>query len=221
MDERLITIIKEPHFAFFTFDKEDGSLGYTLVWCEYKLYSSCESEVGTQIRIRSARNEVDMVHCSFPDRFRLQPWLIPIDTDALRRLIEDEMARYGFDKARARNDVFNTLKKDIDNPLIMRDVRAALDYEPGNSLDVDVCHLPFSVRLINILRDADINTLGDLLRVNKISFVELNGLGKKCLDEIKNFYAANGYDFGSEFLEWDKDRGWPRRGKWYLPKKQQ
>lgn len=216
MDERLITIIKEPHFAFSTFDKEDGSLGYTLTWCEYKLFSY----IGTQIRICSAIDEKEMVRCSFPSKFKFHPWTLPIDTDVLRRLIEDEMARYGFDKARARNEVFDTLKKDIDNPLIMRDVRAALDYEQGNSLDVDVCHLPFSVRLINILRDADINTLGDLLRVNKISFVELNGLGKKCLDEIKNFYAANGYDFGNEFLEWDKDRDW-RHSKWYLPKKQQ
>lgn len=215
MDERLITIIKEPHFAFSTFDKEDGSLGYTLAWCEYKLYSSCESEVGTQIRIRSARNEADMVHCSFPDRFRLQPWLIPIDADALRRLIEDEMARYGFDKARARNEVFDILKKDIDNDLITKDVRDALNSGTDYVTDVDVCHLPFSVRLINVLRNADINTLGDLLRVNKISLFELNGLGKKCLDEIKDFYAANGYDFGTEFLEWERGRGH------YLPKKQQ
>ena len=120
--------------------------------------------------------------------------------------------------AKARSVVFNILKKDIDNPLITKDVRDVLNGGIDDIVDVDVCRLPFSVRLINILRDADINTLGDLLRVNKISFVELNGLGKKCLDEIKNFYAANGYDFGSEFLEWDKDRGWPRRGKWYLPK---
>ena len=88
-------------------------------------------------------------------------------------------------------------------------------------VDVDVCRLPFSVRLINVLRNADINTLGDLLRVNKISLIELNGLGKKCLDEIKDYYAANGYEFGTEYLQYDESRGWPLGGKWYLPKKQQ
>lgn len=215
MDERLITIIKEPHLAFSTFKREDGYKVYTLSWCKYKVLSAEEIDVGTRIRIRSAQDDIELTWRAFPDDFLFAPWLVPIDSEILQTFIKDEMRSHGYDMAKARSVVFNILKKDIDNPLITKDVRDALNSGIDDIVDVDVCRLPFSVRLINVLRNADINTLGDLLRVNKISLIELNGLGKKCLDEIKNFYAANGYDFGTEFLEWERGRGH------YLPKKQQ
>lgn len=215
MDERLITIIKDPHLAFSTFKREDGYKVYTLSWCKYKVLSAEEIDVGTRIRIRSAQDDIELTWRAFPDDFLFAPWLVPIDSEILQTFIKDEMRSHGYDMAKARSVVFNILKKDIDNPLITKDVRDALNSGIDDIVDVDVCRLPFSVRLINVLRNADINTLGDLLRVNKISLIELNGLGKKCLDEIKNFYAANGYDFGTEFLEWERGRGH------YLPKKQQ
>ena len=109
------------------------------------------------------------------------------------------------------NDALNIIRGQMDADRLADGIMSG---SSNYDLNIDVCHLPFSVRLINVLRNADINTLGDLLRVNKISLFELNGLGKKCLDEIKDFYAANGYDFGTEFLEWERGRGH------YLPKKQ-
>lgn len=215
MAEKLISIIKDPHLAFSTFKREDGYKVYTLSWCKYKVLSAEEIDVGTRIRIRSAQDDIELTWRAFPDDFLFAPWLVPIDSEILQTFIKDEMRSHGYDMAKARNVVFNILKKDIDNPLITKDVRDALNSGVDDIVDVDVCRLPFSVRLINVLRNADINTLGDLLRVNKISLIELNGLGKKCLDEIKDYYAANGYDFGTEFLEWE-------RGRWhYLPKKQQ
>ena len=215
MAEKLISIIKDPHLAFSTFKREDGYKVYTLSWCKYKVLSAEEIDVGTRIRIRSAQDDIELTWRAFPDDFLFSPWLVPIDSEILQTFIKDEMRSHGYDMAKARNVVFNILKKDIDNPLITKDVRDALNSGIDDIVDVDVCRLPFSVRLINVLRNADINTLGDLLRVNKISLIELNGLGKKCLDEIKDYYAANGYDFGTEFLEWERGRGH------YLPKKQQ
>lgn len=215
MAEKLISIIKDPHLAFSTFKREDGYKVYTLSWCKYKVLSAEEIDVGTRIRIRSAQDDIELTWRAFPDDFLFAPWLVPIDSEILQTFIKDEMRSHGYDMAKARNVVFNILKKDIDNPLITKDVRDALNSGIDDIVDVDVCRLPFSVRLINVLRNADINTLGDLLRVNKISLIELNGLGKKCLDEIKDYYAANGYDFGTEFLEWERGRGH------YLPKKQQ
>lgn len=215
MAEKLISIIKDPHLAFHTFKREDGYKVYTLSWCKYKVLSAEEIDVGTRIRIRSAQDDIELTWRAFPDDFIFAPWLVPIDSEILQTFIKDEMRSHGYDMAKARNVVFNILKKDIDNPLITKDVRDALNSGIDDIVDVDVCRLPFSVRLINVLRNADINTLGDLLRVNKISLIELNGLGKKCLDEIKDYYAANGYDFGTEFLEWERGRGH------YLPKKQQ
>ena len=215
MAEKLISIIKDPHLAFYTYKREDGYKVYTLSWCKYKVLSAEEIDVGTRIRIRSAQDDIELTWRAFPDDFLFAPWLVPIDSEILQTFIKDEMRSHGYDMAKARNVVFNILKKGIDNPLITKDVRDALSSEIDDIVDVDVCRLPFSVRLINVLRNADINTLGDLLRVNKISLIELNGLGKKCLDEIKDYYAANGYDFGTEFLEWEMGRGH------YLPKKQQ
>ena len=161
-----------------------------------------------------------MVRCSYPSKFKFHPWALPIDTNVLRRLIEDEMARYGFDKARARNEVFDILKKDIDNPLITKDVRDALNSGTDYVADAPIHTLPFSVRLINCLHSADIDTIGDLLRVSKASLMKIRCLGKKSLCEIKDYYAINGYEFGTEYLQYDESRDW-RHSKWYLPKKQQ
>lgn len=221
MAEKLISIIKDPHLAFSTFKREDGYKVYTLSWCKYKVLSAEEIDVGTRIRIRSAQDDIELTWRAFPDDFLFAPWLVPIDSEILQTFIKDEMRSHGYDMAKARNVVFNILKKDIDNPLITKDVRDALNSGTDYIVDVPIHTLPFSVRLINCLRSADINTIGDLLRVSKASLMKINCLGKKCLDEIKDYYAANGYEFGTEYLQYDESRGWPLNGKWYLPKKQQ
>lgn len=212
MDERLITIIKEPHIGYWETKNKDGRTCGRIEYFEYKLFYTREGKWGTEIRISSAMDEVNLVTSVYPRDFKYSPMPHYITFDRIYGLIEDDMALFGNKREVARNRIISVLKEGINDPMIVSGVRATLDGKLG---DVDVCDLPFSTRLINILRNADICTLGDLLRVNKISLMEINGFGKKFLDEIKDFYAVIGYDFGTEFLELESGRGH------YLPKKQQ
>ena len=64
-----------------------------------------------------------------------------------------------------------------------------------------IVELGFSVRLINCLKSAGIETLNELLRINAASLLLLPNFGKKTLQELQKYYEENGYTFGNEYLE--------------------
>ena len=64
-----------------------------------------------------------------------------------------------------------------------------------------IVELGFSVRLINCLKGAGIETLNELLRINAASLLLLQNFGKKTLQELQKYYEENGYTFGNEYLE--------------------
>ena len=86
--------------------------------------------------------------------------------------------------------------------------------------DTKLYDLGFSVRVLNCLKSADIETLGDLLRVSPTSLLKIQNFGKKSLDEIREFFEKRGYEFGNESLAYRNDRPhiWGY-GCYYLPKK--
>lgn len=82
-----------------------------------------------------------------------------------------------------------------------------------------IVDLPFSVRVLNCLKSADIETLYDLLRVNKISLFKIKNFSKNSLAEINNYFKENGYQWGTEFLEYRSTTSF-FEGNYYLPKKE-
>lgn len=93
--------------------------------------------------------------------------------------------------------------------------------------DKKVWEIGLSIRVINCLRGADIETLGDLLRVYRTDLLKLRNFGRKSLRELDEFFARNGYEWGSERLvprdpchvESKKDYLWHYRNGLHLPKK--
>ena len=82
-----------------------------------------------------------------------------------------------------------------------------------------IVDLPFSIRVLNCLKSADIETLYDLLRVNKISLFKIKNFGKNSLAEINNYFKENGYQWGTEPLEYRSTTSF-FEGNYYLPKKE-
>ena len=56
----------------------------------------------------------------------------------------------------------------------------------------------FSVRLINILRECDIDTVGVLVQYNPRSFLRMRNFGKKSYSELRDFGFRYGLDFGNK-----------------------
>lgn len=133
--------------------------------------------------------------------------------DGVRSIMRDFFVSgytYGY------NDVLNIIRDQMAAEELAKSVQEDADESPD--YDVKIIDLPFSVRVLNCLKSADIETLGDLLRVSGSSLLKIQGFGKKSLDEIREFYKKHGYEFGSERLEYRSERLYPA-GHYYLPKK--
>lgn len=95
------------------------------------------------------------------------------------------------DEIRKTKDVVNLIRAKYHEKEVSEDVKKTR-----------LIDLPFSVRMLNaIKRDAGIETLGELLRINKASIYKLRNVGKKTIKEIDEFYKEHGYEWGDEYLD--------------------
>lgn len=94
------------------------------------------------------------------------------------------------DEIRKTKDVVNLIRAKYHEKEVSEDVKKTR-----------LIDLSFSVRLINCLKGAGIETLNELLRINAASLLLLPNFGKKTLQELQKYYEENGYTFGNEYLE--------------------
>lgn len=62
----------------------------------------------------------------------------------------------------------------------------------------EIANLPFTIRTQNILRNADINTIGELLDIGWLTFKSFRNVGKKTLKEIQDYLAENDIVWGEK-----------------------
>ncbi|MFQ5680707.1 MAG: DNA-directed RNA polymerase subunit alpha [Candidatus Omnitrophota bacterium] len=67
-----------------------------------------------------------------------------------------------------------------------------------DKLRLSVSEVEFSVRSANCLKDANIKTIGELVRKTESSLMELRNFGKKSLAEIKELLAGMGLSLGMD-----------------------
>lgn len=67
-----------------------------------------------------------------------------------------------------------------------------------SKLNTPIVNLDISVRALNCLKEAEINTIGDLVAFNKTDLLHFRSLGKKTLQEIENIVETMGFQFGME-----------------------
>ena len=167
------------------------------------------------IFLPSAEQHEQLIESSWRDFYeRMQSAGFGIDKDNARRIARDFfVAGYTF----GWNNGIGIIRGQIEAEELADGVQEDAD-EPSDC-DVKLIDLGFSVRVLNCLKSANIKTLGDLLRVSASSLLKIEGFGKKSLDEIREFYEKHGYEFGSERLEYNRDRIHIGLGRYYLPKK--
>ena len=142
--------------------------------------------------------------------------------DGVRKIMKDFFVSgytYGY------NDVLNIIRDQMAAEELAKGAQE--DADESSDYDVKIIDLGFSVRVLNCLRSADIETLGDLLRVSPTSLLKLRNFGRKSLRELDEFFARNGYEWGSENLvprdpsrvESKNNYIWSYRNNLHLPKK--
>jgi len=108
----------------------------------------------------------------------------------------------------------------IHHYMLFSDERITLDTEekaPTEELDEHSLHirqllktklydLDLSVRALNCLKAADVETLGDLVAYNKNDLLKFRNFGKKSLTELEELVASKGLQFGMNVAKYKLDK---------------
>ena len=73
-------------------------------------------------------------------------------------------------------------------------------------LKTKLTDLDLSVRALNCLKAAEVDTLGDLVAFNKADLLKFRNFGKKSLIELENLVASKGLDFGMNVSKYKLDK---------------
>lgn len=73
-------------------------------------------------------------------------------------------------------------------------------------LKTKLVDLDLSVRALNCLKAADVETLGDLVRYNKNDLLKFRNFGKKSLTELEDLVEAKGLSFGMDVDKYKLDK---------------
>jgi len=73
-------------------------------------------------------------------------------------------------------------------------------------LKTKLVDMDLSVRALNCLKAADVETLGDLVSFNKNDLLKFRNFGKKSLTELEELVASKGLNFGMNVAKYKLDR---------------
>lgn len=79
------------------------------------------------------------------------------------------------------------------------EVQEAIEQDAGRTalLEKKIIDLDLSVRALNCLKMAEVETLGDLIKYRKGELMKFRNFGKKTLTELENFVAGLGLEFSN------------------------
>jgi DNA-directed RNA polymerase subunit alpha len=66
--------------------------------------------------------------------------------------------------------------------------------------------MDLSVRALNCLKAAEVDTLGDLVRYSKSDLMKFRNFGKKSLTELDELVAVKGLNFGMDVSKYKLDK---------------
>ena len=73
-------------------------------------------------------------------------------------------------------------------------------------LKTKLVDLDLSVRALNCLKAADVETLGDLVHFNKNDLLKFRNFGKKSLTELEELVKSKGLEFGMNTSKYKLDK---------------
>ncbi len=108
----------------------------------------------------------------------------------------------------------------IQHFMLFSDERISLELEPKQvveEFDENTLHirqllktklidLDLSVRALNCLKAAEVDTLGDLVAFNKADLLKFRNFGKKSLIELENLVASKNLDFGMNISKYKLEK---------------
>ena len=108
----------------------------------------------------------------------------------------------------------------IQHFMLFSDEKIALDStetEGNDEFDEEVLHmrqllktklvdLDLSVRALNCLKSAEVETLGELVIYNKTDLLKFRNFGKKSLSELEELLASHGLSFGMDISKYKLDK---------------
>ena len=89
--------------------------------------------------------------------------------------------------------VNNVINKDIKKLYIVTDFKS--DYDMELKLSKLIVDMDPSTRLLNILKEAELYSLGDVLKLGKTNFKRLRNLGNGTLKEMEELLRLNNLDW--------------------------
>ena len=72
-------------------------------------------------------------------------------------------------------------------------------------LKTKLTDLDLSVRALNCLKSADLETLGDLVTIQRSALLKFRNFGKKSLNELEELVKSKGLDFGMDISKYRLD----------------
>ena len=72
-------------------------------------------------------------------------------------------------------------------------------------LKTKLLDMNLSVRALNCLKAADVETLGDLVQYNKNDLLKFRNFGKKSMDELNELMERLGLTFGMDVSKYNLD----------------
>ena len=73
-------------------------------------------------------------------------------------------------------------------------------------LKTKLVDLDLSVRALNCLKAAEVETLGELVAYNKSDLMKFRNFGKKSLTELEELVANKGLQFGMDLAKYKLDK---------------
>jgi DNA-directed RNA polymerase subunit alpha len=73
-------------------------------------------------------------------------------------------------------------------------------------LKTKLVDLDLSVRALNCLKAADVDTLGELVQYNRTDLLKFRNFGKKSLTELDDLLLGMGLNFGMEITKYKLDK---------------
>lgn len=74
------------------------------------------------------------------------------------------------------------------------------------TLKTKLTDLDLSVRALNCLKSAEVETLGDLVSYNKAELLKFRNFGKKSLSELENLVKSKGLEFGMNIVKYKLEK---------------
>ena len=122
-----------------------------------------------------------------------------VDTDKfIALLIETYCRRMGIDRTAVNtilDDVLEKMGFKVENGEIveMKPKKPAVFDE---MLDSPITDYPLSIRALNCLKSADINTLRELVRLTEMDLLKFRNFGKKSISELSDFIKDHDLTWG-------------------------